>query len=671
MAVMALGCQGAGAANSPLGSAPVLSVAPSSVINFGNIPLQSTVSKTISLTNSSSSPLLVSGLGISGPSAFTLANWSGSTSLDAGASLSVDVAFTPSEAQSYSATLTVEISPDLMQQVSLAGTGDNPNAVSVSISPTSATLPTDATQQFTATVTGTTNTSVTWWVNGVEGGNSTFGTVSARGLYTAPASVPGSGTVSVAARSVADTTKMASASVTITTAAIRVTISPATATVQTSLTQQFTAKVTGTTNNGVYWIVNGVSGGNATVGTISTSGLYTAPASVPSGGVVTVGARSAADTTKSGNAAVTITGSGGGGNNYYVATTGSDSNDGSSAHPWATITHADSVVAPGDTVHVEPGTYYENPSTAANGNSSGQITFLSDTQWGAVIKGSADSVWYATGNYVTIAGFEITSTNPATRLGILTYGSHGDIVGNKIHDIVATAGSTGNGGAGISPNNNQSGSAADYTVVDSNFIYNIAVGQPGWYIHGVYVNGCKYTVVSNNIIINVAAGLAINTYHSPVSNATIMNNTLLNNYGGIDIGSDGTGSNVTDYNYVANNIVAYTGPNDDGIRECCSGSNIGSHNTYTNNLVYKNSSNYGFYNSDYAQNPIMSNPDFVNYTGDYTGDYHLQSGSPAIDAGVSTNAPATDFEGGTRPVNNLWDVGAYEYGATPGTWPWL
>ncbi len=90
-------------------------------------------------------------------------------------------------------------------------------AVSISISPTSAALQTGATQQFSTTVSGTTNTSVTWSVNGVQGGNSTTGTVSTSGLYTAPATAPSS-SVTVTATSVADSTKSASANVTISTA---------------------------------------------------------------------------------------------------------------------------------------------------------------------------------------------------------------------------------------------------------------------------------------------------------------------------------------------------------------------------------------------------------------------------------------------------------------------
>ncbi len=64
-------------------------------------------------------------------------------------------------------------------------------------------------------------------------------------------------------------------------AAQTVTISPTTATVNLDATRQFTRSVTGNANTNVTWAVNGITGGNSTVGTISTSGLYTPPATLP------------------------------------------------------------------------------------------------------------------------------------------------------------------------------------------------------------------------------------------------------------------------------------------------------------------------------------------------------------------------------------------------------
>jgi hypothetical protein len=182
-----------------------------------------------------------------------------------------------------------------------------PPLVAVAVSPKTANVVTAATQQFTATVSNTSNTAVTWQVNGVNGGNSTVGTISASGLYTAPAAVPSPASVTIKAVSQADNTKSDTATVTVTAPlAVTVTVNPKTVNIATSLTQQFTATVANTSNTAVTWQVNGVTGGNSTVGTISASGLYTAPAAVPSPASVTVKAISQADNTKSDTATVTV-----------------------------------------------------------------------------------------------------------------------------------------------------------------------------------------------------------------------------------------------------------------------------------------------------------------------------------------------------------------------------
>ena len=86
----------------------------------------------------------------------------------------------------------------------------------VTVAPIDSSTPAGTTVQFTATVTGTTNTAVTWSVNGVAGGNSTVGTISTAGLYTAPTAVPNPPTVVVTATSQADTSQSASTTLTLT-----------------------------------------------------------------------------------------------------------------------------------------------------------------------------------------------------------------------------------------------------------------------------------------------------------------------------------------------------------------------------------------------------------------------------------------------------------------------
>jgi hypothetical protein len=51
------------------------------------------------------------------------------------------------------------------------------------------------------------------------------------------------------------------------------------------------------------------------------------------------------------------------------------------------------------------------------------------------------------------------------------------------------------------------------------------------------------------------------------------------------------------------------------------------------------------------------------------GDYHLQPGSPCIDAGTSIGTPTTDIEGFARPCSNGVDIGAYEFGQCPANFP--
>jgi serine protease len=190
-----------------------------------------------------------------------------------------------------------------------ANTGKCPAAVlpvAVTVTPPTATVQAgNGMKTFAAAVTNTSNTAVTWSVNGVAGGNAIVGMITTAGAYQAPASVPTPATVTVTATSAADTTKSASAQVTIT-APIAISISPAMVSVQTAMTQTFTATVTGSSNTAVNWSVNGVAGGNATVGMISSTGMYTAPMTVPSPAVVTVTAVSAADSTKSASAQTTV-----------------------------------------------------------------------------------------------------------------------------------------------------------------------------------------------------------------------------------------------------------------------------------------------------------------------------------------------------------------------------
>ena len=87
--------------------------------------------------------------------------------------------------------------------------------IQVSISPNPANVRVGASQQFTATVTGTTNTSVAWSVNNVSSGNSSVGTINSTGSYAAPTTLPNPNTVTIQATSSADSSASASTTVTL------------------------------------------------------------------------------------------------------------------------------------------------------------------------------------------------------------------------------------------------------------------------------------------------------------------------------------------------------------------------------------------------------------------------------------------------------------------------
>jgi DNA-binding beta-propeller fold protein YncE len=122
-----------------------------------------------------------------------------------------------------------------------------------------------------------------------------YGTITANGLYTAPATVPNPNTALVVATSCVKSTAFNAITVIID-STVRVQVSPASAIIGPLETFQFTATVTGTSNTGVSWTLS------PSVGTIGPTGLYTAPA-LPSA-AVTVTATSAEDPTQKATAQV-------------------------------------------------------------------------------------------------------------------------------------------------------------------------------------------------------------------------------------------------------------------------------------------------------------------------------------------------------------------------------
>lgn len=341
----------------------------------------------------------------------------------------------------------------------------------------------------------------------------------------------------------------------------------------------------------------------------------------------------------------------------YVATTGSDSNTGAATAPLRSIARASQLVQAGGTVFVSPGTYTGGFSTSASGNATARVRYVSTTRWGAVIVPPASSTnttaWTNSGNYVDIDGFDVNGTNDpslAWRNGIYTTGSQNSIKNNQVQHIGEKVACDSRGGSAIN---------TDY------WKYGVQTEVLGNVVHHNGYAGCRYiqaiyistsATVKNNIVFQ-NGGAAIHLWHD-ANHVDVVNNTVFGNGVGIVVGG-GDYYHTTgpaDYVNVYNNIVIDNGY---GIIE---NGQTGTHNSYVNNLVFRNATQWAMLTSSHSGD-INADPQFVNYVKTGGGNYHLTSTSPAINRGTATLAPPTDFDGVARPQGDGIDIGAYEYKA--------
>ncbi len=568
-------------------------------------------------------------------------------------------------------------------------TGSGNAAVAISVTPSTTAISTGLTQQFGATVSGSTDTGVTWSVNGIQGGGSSTGTISAVGLYTAPTSVPPGGSVTVTAQSVTDSSKSASAVVNILPAGntVAVSITPTSSSVTAGTTQQFSASVSGTTSTGITWQVNNVTGGNATVGTISSSGLYTAPSSVPSAGSVTVTAISSYDAAASASATVSVTAaaaatppptsasSNWSGWNFaptlYASASGSGTTCSSSSP--CTLDYAFNTKAKaGSVIQAAPGTYNYGSggyvSLNASGASGNPIVVYCATRGACVIESStannsgAGVILEMAGSYQGVYGFTFTSTQTSgvnVNQAIFMTGHDYTFAENTIFNINPDCSS--NGGGGIQVANG----VYNYTI-DANLIYNIGNGNPACagssvvQVDGILAESTGAgAVITNNIVWGVYGGWGILYGNSSGNTAPgiIANNLVFNNAnGGIAMVNGTEGSTVVNNITVDNKNNAGNG----GCGIWTIYANL-TGTQFLNNDDDGNSNTGGCSTSSIGAISASPTSTFVNWQLNGSGNYAETSGSPTIDAGTATGAPNHDFAGNPRPAGAGYDIGPYQY----------
>ncbi|HWX21824.1 MAG TPA: Ig-like domain-containing protein [Candidatus Binatia bacterium] len=343
---------------------------------------------------------------------------------------------------------------------------------------------------------------------------------------------------------------------------------------------------------------------------------------------------------------------------FYVSTQGSDSNPGTAAQPFQTITYAYTQAAPGVTIHVMPGVYYDYTSgwglhLGNSGTASSPIVLRSEVPGGAVIDGQNGSdrneAIYLDGSYNVVEGFEIRN---GPNGGITIWGNGNQILNNEIHHNGNPASTSSNGHDGVYDDQATSGN-----IYVGNYIHDNGRTGGSNLDHGLYLCGNNEQVLNNVVIRNDSRGLQIAGY-TTVSNMKVYNNVFAwNGVDGITVWMDMNGVDIK------NNICYQNGRY--GVEfYAATGSGV----VIDHNLVYGNSGgSFSFTDGGSTAayrlgTTVSADPTFANDSSS-SFDAHLSSSSPAIQAGLNLSSLFnTDIAGAGRPASGAWDLGAYSYG---------
>ncbi len=328
--------------------------------------------------------------------------------------------------------------------------------------------------------------------------------------------------------------------------------------------------------------------------------------------------------------ALLLTGCGGGGggggapagppppNPLYVRTSGNDTNSGGDpANALKTISKAAQLARSGYLIIVGPGTYREGVTTAAVGVAPQGLQFFADVTGARTGDNAGEVKLDGTGTRAT-AGFNLFSS-----------------MGSLIDGFTMT----GFSDAGITI---KSGSD-DFTI--QNCLITNNTGD------GIRVQDSASVLIFNNLLAgNGGTGVGIVGQISGSPNARVLSNTMVDNgTRGLIVGNTSAASPGA---LVHNNVVQGNGGD----------ANIKVFTTPRSDLGYDGDYNLVFPGT-YLPNDINGSHDF-NGDAKFTADFHLQSTSPAINAGGPLNLPnsqTTILRGRTTTGSNL-DTGVFDMG---------
>jgi hypothetical protein len=391
------------------------------------------------------------------------------------------------------------------------------------------------------------------------------------------------------------------------------------------------------------------------------------------------------------------------GANYYVdSVNGSDSNSGtSSTSAWKSLSAVQNhIFSAGDTINFARGSSWTGNLTVKNSGAAGNPITLKAYGTGAAPVVSYPNVQYGhsidiNGSYVIVedflardgneAGISINSgannvivqNNEITAVGggVLVKGGNALVTHNYVHDLTMIVNTQ-------SPNNDDYGaegiflSASSNTEVSYNKFVNCVApsydyGLDGGTIefwgnvsganvhHNYSKNANGFMEIGGGAAQNITVAYNISDrdttdfamvhlsggFASTVSNFKVDNNTIVRSDGGYRILDFGGATPPSSF-YFRNNIVY-------GNTSVASASGF----THNNNDFYL-SGGAGLGSMSLGSGEKQADPKFVNASG---GDYHLTSGSPAINAGANLGY-ATDYDG--KAVPSTPDAGVYEYGSS-------
>ncbi len=356
---------------------------------------------------------------------------------------------------------------------------------------------------------------------------------------------------------------------------------------------------------------------------------------------------------------------------YYVGTNGSDSNPGTQSAPFRHLSKGAAVARAGDTVMVLDGTYDNEGQVSPNyvvtlyysGTPGNPITFKAQNRGQAILdamntttdtscNGAYSYFNLYNASYIVIDGFVIQR---GCNEGIHSNDSAHDVVirHNEIRNIANHTATDQIGRDGIFMNSTQ----YNFTF-DGNVWHDIGRTDgitPLHFDHGIYSHGQNLTIV-NNIFYNMNRGWSIQLADG-ASNWVVANNTFaFGNANGEDgqIMFWGNNPNIS----LQNNIFYY--PNNYAMTryQATTTGGVFDHNqVYPGTGVISDATGFAVTSNLTGSS---ANPNFVN-AGGY--DFHMQTGSVGVDAGVNLSSVQVDLAGTSRPQGSSTDNGAYELAA--------